>query len=93
MVHKHYKAKVAVINIGDTFTTGPKEAAYVINELVRPVSVIPSHANEASTKDGKVIAGTRTASFIEATRAASILPLSGRTMSFDSSGKCRKGCR
>ena len=93
VVARHYQAKVAVINIGDTFTTGPKEAAYVINELVKPVTVIPSHANEAATKDGKVIAGTRTASFIEETRAASILPLSGRTMAFDSSGKCSKGCQ
>ena len=93
VVNEHYQARVAVINIGDTFTTGPKEAAFVINELVKPVSVIPSHANEASTKDGKLIPGTRTASFIEQTSAESILPLSGRTMSFDSSGTCRKGCR
>jgi L-ascorbate metabolism protein UlaG (beta-lactamase superfamily) len=93
VVARHYQAKVAVINIGDTFTTGPKEAAFVINELIKPVTVIPSHANEAATKDGKVIAGTRTASFIEETRAASILPLSGRTMTFDSSGKCSKGCQ
>ena len=93
VVNEHYQARVAVINIGDTFTTGPKEAAFVMNELVKPVSVIPSHANEASTKDGKLIPGTRTASFIEQTSAESILPLSGRTMSFDSSGTCRKGCR
>jgi len=93
VVRRHYQAKVAVINIGDTFTTGPKEAAYVINELVRPVTVIPSHANEASTKDGKVIAGTRTATFIDETSAESVLPLSGRTMSFDSNGKCSKGCQ
>ena len=60
VVRGHYKAKLAVINIGDTFTTGPVEAAYVINNLVQPASVIPSHANEVETKDGKVLPGTRT---------------------------------
>ena len=34
VVRGHYGAKLAIINIGDTFTTGPKEAAYVINELI-----------------------------------------------------------
>jgi hypothetical protein len=33
---------------------GPAEAAYVINELVNPASVIPSHANEVGTVGGKV---------------------------------------
>ena len=46
VVRGHYGAKLAVMNIGDGFTTGPAEAAYVINELVKPSSVIPSHANE-----------------------------------------------
>nr|WP_216595489.1 hypothetical protein [Myxosarcina sp. GI1] len=41
-----------VINTGDTFTTGPTEAAYVDNELIEPTSVIASHANEASTEVG-----------------------------------------
>jgi len=45
VVRGHYKAKLAVMNIGDTFTTGPTEAAYVINDLVQPASVIASHAN------------------------------------------------
>lgn len=92
VVRQHYGAKLAVINIGDTFTTGPKEAAYVINELVKPAAVIPSHANEASTKDGKVIADTRTDKFIKASRVPVHLPLSGRTMEFDSKGKCISGC-
>ena len=91
-VRGHYGAKLAVINIGDTFTTGPKEAAYVINELVKPNAVVPSHANEAATKQGKVIAGTRTARFIEASRVPVHVPLSGRTMEFDPSGRCVGGC-
>src|SRR4051812_18461619 len=46
VVRDYYHAKLAVINIGDGFTIGPAEAAYVINDLVKPASVIPSHANE-----------------------------------------------
>ena len=49
VVRGHYGAKLAVMNIGDGFTTGPVEAAYVINDLVKPASVIPSHANEVGT--------------------------------------------
>ena len=49
VVRNHYNAKLAVMNIGDGFTTGPVEAAYVINELVKPASVIASHANEVGT--------------------------------------------
>lgn len=92
LVRRYYAAKLAVINIGDTFTTGPKEAAYAINELIKPVSVIASHANEEATKGGKVIAGTRTETFIKATRVPVHLPLSGKTMEFDSGGKCVSGC-
>ena len=92
VVRKHYAVKLAVINIGDTFTTGPKEAAYVINKLVRPTAVIPSHANEASTKDGKVITDTRTDMFIKASQVPVYLPLSGRTMEFNAMGTCVAGC-
>jgi L-ascorbate metabolism protein UlaG (beta-lactamase superfamily) len=92
VVRRHYKVKLAVINIGDVFTTGPAEAAYVINDLVRPNSVIASHANEVATKDGKVRAGTRTESFISKVGVPVYVPLSGRTMSFDAGGKCVAGC-
>lgn len=93
VVRQHYGAELAVINIGDTFTTGPKEAAYVINELVKPASVIPSHANEVATKDGKLVPGGRTDLFIKAARVPVYLPLSGRTMEFDGDGRCVEGCR
>lgn len=91
-VRQHYGVKLAVINIGDTFTTGPREAAFVINELVQPAAVIPSHANEEATQGGEVIEGTRTASFIEAVNVPAHLPLSGRTMEFDGEGNCVAGC-
>ncbi len=92
VVRGYYGAKLAVINIGDTFTTGPTEAAHVINEMVKPVSVIPSHANEEATKAGRVIAGTRTETFLRAVKVPAHLPLSGRTMEFSSDGKCVSGC-
>lgn len=92
VVRGHYGAELAVINIGDTFTTGPVEAAYVVNKLVKPKSVIASHANEEATKDGKVIAGTRTETFINASNMPVHVPLSGVTMSFDANGKCVDGC-
>jgi L-ascorbate metabolism protein UlaG (beta-lactamase superfamily) len=37
VVRGHYKAKLAVMNIGDGFTTGPTEAAYVINDRSSPL--------------------------------------------------------
>ncbi|MDH5634062.1 MAG: MBL fold metallo-hydrolase [Gammaproteobacteria bacterium] len=92
-VRKHYRARLAVMNIGDTYTTGPREAAWVVNELIRPASVIASHANEAATEKGKIIGGTRTESFIKATRVPVHLPLSGRTMKFDNGGRCIDGCK
>jgi len=92
VVRDYYNAKLAVINIGDTFTTGPAQAAFVINELVKPNAVIPSHANEVATKDGKVIPGTKTDKFLKAVKVPAHLPLSGRTMEFDADGKCVAGC-
>jgi L-ascorbate metabolism protein UlaG (beta-lactamase superfamily) len=92
VVRRHYNAGLAVINIGDVFTTGPKEAAFVIDELVQPRSVIPSHANEEATSGGKLKSGTKTEAFIEAVNVPVHLPLSGRTMEFDSDGNCISGC-
>lgn len=92
VVRRHYGAGLAVINIGDTYTTGPGEAAFVVNELIRPASVIASHANEVATRDGEVVSGTRTSQFIEATQAPVHLPLSGRTMEFNGGGECVAGC-
>ncbi len=92
VVRGHYGAKLAVMNIGDGFTTGPIEAAYVINDLVKPASVIASHANEVGTVGGKVRPGSKTEAFIKAVKVPVHVPLSGRTMQFDSAGKCTAGC-
>jgi len=92
VVRGHYGAKLVVMNIGDTFTTGPREAAYVINDLVKPNAVIASHANEEATRGGKVIAGTRTETFMKAVKVPVYIPLSGKTMDIDAAGKCVAGC-
>ena len=92
VIHDYYHAKLVVMNMGDGFTTGPAEAAYVINQLVQPASVIPSHANEVGTVDGKVRPGSKTEAFIKAVSVPVHVPLSGKTMSYDAAGVCTAGC-
>ena len=93
VVRQHYNAKLVVMNIGDTYTTGPSEAAWVVNNLIKPASVIASHANQPSTKGGKVINGSRVDVFTKASEVPVHVPLSGRTMSFNSGGNCVDGCQ
>ena len=92
VVRRYYGANLAVINIGDVFSTGPTEAAYVINEMVKPNAAIASHANEVATQGGKVLPGTRTEAFMKAAKVPAYVPLSGKTMGFDGGGKCTSGC-
>ena len=92
-VRRYYKANLVVMNMGGSpFTTGPAESAFIVNELVRPASVIASHANEPATIDGKLIESSRTAAFRKAANMPVHVPLSGRTMEFDGSGRCVAGC-
>ena len=92
VVRRFLKANLVVMNIGGIFSTGPQEAAFVINELVKPVAVIPSHANEEATKNGKLAPGSKTAMFIKQVKVPAHVPISGTTMEFDGSAKCVKGC-
>ncbi|MES2187578.1 MAG: MBL fold metallo-hydrolase [Pseudomonadota bacterium] len=92
VVRDYYKAKLAVMNMGDGFTTGPAEAAYVINKLVKPASVIPSHANEVGTVGGKVRPGSKTEAFMKAVKVPAHIPLSGITMEYNAAGLCTAGC-
>lgn len=92
VVNDHYGALLTVMNIGDTYTTGPTQAAYVINELVQPSAVIASHANEPATEGGQVREGTRTALFRDRVTVPVYVPLSGRTMAFDRTARCVSGC-
>lgn len=92
MIRRLYKPALVVLNIGGTFTIGPKEAAYVIDELVKPKSVIASHANEAATNGGKLLPDSKTATFTKAVGVPVHVPLSGVALAFGGDGKCRSGC-
>ncbi len=93
VVHRFYGAELAVINAGGIFTSGPKEAAFSINELIKPNAVIPQHTNEEATKGGKLVPGSKTAAFASLVKGIPVhIPLSGVTMEFDGNGKCVVGC-
>ncbi len=93
VVRGHYKANLVVMNIGGfPFTTGPVEATYVVNELVRPNSVIATHVNEPATIGGKVTPNSKTAAFIKSAKMPTYPGLSGKTMEFDGNARCVSGC-
>jgi L-ascorbate metabolism protein UlaG (beta-lactamase superfamily) len=92
IINGFYKVNLAVINLAPS-SMQPEEAAYAINELIQPKAVIASHVNEAATKSGKVIPGSRTSQFSDRVKGRPVhLPLSGRTMEFDGEAKCVRGC-
>jgi L-ascorbate metabolism protein UlaG (beta-lactamase superfamily) len=93
IVHDYYGADLAVINIGDIFTTGPEEAAFAITELVRPASAIPSHVNEARPKAAwrstvRRQPDSRTWS-AKARQRRGPASAERNTMEFDSKGRCQ----
>ena len=90
IIARFYKANLMVINMSDQVTFGPREAAFVTRDLVRPRTVMPSHVNEAATSGGQIVGGTRVALFQSLLRsdAALVLPLSDVTRAFDGDGRC-----
>jgi hypothetical protein len=90
IIQRFYKPTVMVINASDTATFGAFEAAFVVRELVKPVTVMPSHVNEAATSGGRLAAGSRTERFVNAVGSAAtvVLPVSDVTRSFDGQGRC-----
>lgn len=87
-----YKVNLAVMNMG-AFAMQSEEAAFAVNEFIKPNAVIPSHVNEAATTEGKVINGTKTKQFIDLIKSRSVhLPLSGKMMEFNGDAKCIAGC-
>ena len=92
-VRRFYGAELAVINAGGIYTSGPKEAAYSINELIHHKAVIPHHMNEAATEKGELKPGSKTALLKSLITNIPIhIPLSGRTMEFTGDGLCVSGC-
>ncbi|HXV79707.1 MAG TPA: hypothetical protein VEG60_07495 [Candidatus Binatia bacterium] len=93
IVRQQYGAELVVINIGDIFSTGPEEAAFAINNLIKPRSVIPSHANEATTAGGVVQPSSKTQRLIDLVNGPTVhVPLNGVPMEFSGNGTCVSGC-
>ena len=91
VINEYHKANLAILNLGPNpgiFYSG----GHAINELIRPASVILTHANEPVTEGGKLRPASRTAAFMKLLKPASHLAISGRTMEFDGQGKCAAGC-
>jgi L-ascorbate metabolism protein UlaG (beta-lactamase superfamily) len=90
IIRGYYRANLAVINMGNTFTLGPDEAAFATKTLIKPRTVIPSHSLEASTTEG-IITGLRLARFkdkLDHSRVHIVVPLSGITREFNGRGEC-----
>jgi len=85
VVNEYHKANLAVLNLGPSAVT-VMSGTYAMNELVRPASVILTHANEAVTEGGKLRPTARTAALIKQLKATPHLAISGRTMEFDGKG-------
>lgn len=95
IISRFYRPNLMVINMSDQVTLGPLEAVYVVKNLVRPNTVMPSHVNEAATSGGAILPGTRVDRFVSLVRGVAdvVLPLSGVTRQFDGSGRCVAGCQ
>ena len=92
VVRDYHKANLAVLNLGSSAGT-VASAAHAMNDLVRPASVILTHANEAVTEGGRLRPASRTAAVVKQLKGvAPYLAISGRTMEFDGTGKCVAGC-
>jgi hypothetical protein len=93
VVGEYHHANLAVLNLGPSAVTNAS-AAYAMNELVKPASVILSHPNEAVTEGGKLRPASRAAGLIKLLKGVTPqLSLSGRTMEFDGKGLCQAGCQ
>ena len=92
VVNEYHHANLAVLNLGPSAVT-VNSAAYAMNDLVRPASVIFSHVNEAATEGGKIRPASRSAAIMKLLKGVTPhLAVSGRTMEFNGAGKCVAGC-
>ncbi len=93
LIKDFYRVNLAVMNMG-AFATQGEEAAFAVDELIRPAGVIPSHVNEAATADGVIREGTKTKQFIDLVKTSRVyVPRSGKTMEFSGDGRCVAGCQ
>lgn len=86
-----YGVNLAVVHMGDINTMGPNEAAWAVQNLIKPNMVIPTHANQVSTVGGSVVPGTRVDAFISQLKHGTVIvPLSGVPITCDGGGHCRQ---
>lgn len=82
IIKDFYQVSLVVINMG-AFATQGEEAAFAVDQLIHPTSVIPSHVNEAATTGGLVREGTKTKQFLDLVKTGRVyVPRSGMTMEF-----------
>jgi len=97
VIAKFYSPNMMVINIGPggngPTALGVDDAIKVVQHLIRPTTVMPSHVGEQATSGGVMRANTRTELFARYARAFTevVLPVSNVTFSFDGDGRC-VGC-
>jgi hypothetical protein len=90
IVKDYYDINLVVANIGDAVTLGPRDAAFAINNLLTPTSVIPEHVNEAATASGGNPIGHRLPIFmgmVNSLQTAVVIPRSGVTRLFNGAGQ------
>lgn len=98
LIAKFYSPGLMVLNIGPggngPTSLGHEDAIRVVQHLVRPTTVMPSHVGEQATAGGVLRANTRTELFVRNTKGLTeiVLPLSDVPRMFDGDGRC-SGCR
>ena len=91
-MNEFHHVNLVELNLGYS-ALNAQAAAYIVNDMVKPVSVILSHVNEGATSGGKAKPGTHTADVMALVKNRPVyLGLSGKTMEFDGTGKCVTGC-
>ncbi len=97
LIAKFYNPGLMVINIGPggngPTALGTDDAIKVVQHLIRPTTVMPSHVGEAATSGGRLQGNTRTELFARYAKAFTevVLPISDVTLGFDGNGRC-VGC-
>lgn len=88
IVHDFYAPHLAIVNMGGTFSMGPVEAAWAVDNLIQPASVILTHSNQESTVGGAIKAGSKMEKFTDLSTTQAHVPNTGNTMFFDGHGTC-----
>jgi len=54
LFRRFYEPNLAVVNVDGVNVMGPEDAAFAVNSLLKPTSVIVSHAEQAVTTNGQM---------------------------------------